>query len=94
MEEIEKELTQEMINDSYDNKCTHLVKHPKNKDFTSKRDGTSINCNEKCKNHVSNLLNKHKRLVDDSPGLVRNYEHKLEVNEKEPFYVKIYPYSQ
>lgn len=54
-------------------------------------DELKINCNTLYLDQIRSLLLENINLINDSPGLAKNYEHRLEVDESVVFKNKTYP---
>ncbi|KAF5280696.1 hypothetical protein FQR65_LT15017 [Abscondita terminalis] len=50
-----------------------------------------ININEEYKEEVMNIIKENKELFDEKQGIIKGYQHKLEVDEEKHFKAKSYP---
>jgi predicted aspartyl protease len=70
-------------------------KFVENKDITQingkKINKLEIDCMEKYKIEVKNILNRNYALINDDPSVATQYTHSLIVDESQPFTVKNYP---
>lgn len=68
-----------------------IEKHQYNdSDFQSVVEKSNLN-NENDKDKLKSLLNNHRELFSECPGLTNVYEHEIFLHDDEPFYVRSYP---